>query len=200
MKFRRDLIIVALATFCLTSTLFMTLTSRSADSPNWDPWADLKEDGTVDIYDAITLANAYGSSGDTTKNVNVTNWPDLLNVTISNYCDGLILGRKALNVSLGSGVLYSPSERWYSDSVVVDCYTQYLLYLNFTGGASLIVEFRFITGGLELTGETVQVGAPHYILAGPYAVKGAAMRILVYEAPGGGDTDYFNAALYVFNA
>jgi len=75
MKFRRDLIIVALATFCLTSTLFMVVTSRSADSPNWDPWADIKEDGTVDIYDAITLSNAFGSSGETPKNVSVTNWP-----------------------------------------------------------------------------------------------------------------------------
>jgi hypothetical protein len=53
----------------------MVVTSRSVDSPNWDPWADIKEDGTVDIYDAITLANAFGSSGETPKNVNVTNWP-----------------------------------------------------------------------------------------------------------------------------
>jgi len=75
MKIRRDLIVVALATFCLTATMFMVVTSRSADDPNWNPWADLQDDGTVDIYDAITLANAYGSSGDTTKNVNVTNWP-----------------------------------------------------------------------------------------------------------------------------
>ena len=75
MKIRKDLIIVALATFCLTATLFMVVLTRSADDPNWDPWVDIKEDGTVDIYDAITLANAYGTSGDTTKNVTVTNWP-----------------------------------------------------------------------------------------------------------------------------
>jgi hypothetical protein len=75
MKIRKDLIVVALATFCLTATLFMVVTTKSADSPNWDPWADIKEDGTVDIYDAITLANAFGSSGTTPKDVNVTNWP-----------------------------------------------------------------------------------------------------------------------------
>ncbi len=74
MKIRKDLIVVALATFCLTATLFMVVLTRSADDPNWDPWVDIKEDGTVDIYDAITLANAYGTSGDTTKNVTVTNW------------------------------------------------------------------------------------------------------------------------------
>lgn len=73
MKFRRDLIIVALATFCLTSTLFMVVTSKSADSPNWNPWADINDDNNVDIYDAITLSNAFASSGNTSKNVNVTN-------------------------------------------------------------------------------------------------------------------------------
>ena len=89
MKIRKDLIVVALATFCLTATLFMVVLTRSADDPNWDPWVDIKEDGTVDIYDAITLANAYGTSGDTTKNVTVTNWPPrFLNVTLA---DNLVI-------------------------------------------------------------------------------------------------------------
>jgi len=91
MKIRKDLIVVALATFCLTATLFMVVLTRSADDPNWDPWVDIKEDGTVDIYDAITLANAYGTSGDTTKNVNVVNLPSVtvigrrVNVTWFDY-------------------------------------------------------------------------------------------------------------------
>ncbi len=75
MKFRRDLIIVALTTFCLTATLFMIVPTRSADDTNWDPWADIREDGIVDIYDAIMLSNAFGSSGTTPRNVNVMNWP-----------------------------------------------------------------------------------------------------------------------------
>jgi len=72
MKIRKDLVITVLVTFCLTATFFMTRASWSGGE--WDPWVDIKEDGTVDIYDAITLANAYGTSGDTTKNVTVTNW------------------------------------------------------------------------------------------------------------------------------
>jgi hypothetical protein len=42
----------------------------------YNSWTDLNGDGTVDIYDAITLADAYGTSGDSTRNVNVTNWPN----------------------------------------------------------------------------------------------------------------------------
>ncbi len=64
---RKDLIVVALATFCLTATVFMVIPTRS----EYDPWADLKEDGTIDIYDAIMLANVFGTSGNSTKNVNV---------------------------------------------------------------------------------------------------------------------------------
>jgi len=85
MKIRKDLIIVALATFCLTATLFMVVLTRSADDPNWDPWVDIKEDGTVDIYDAITLANAYGTSGDTTKSVTIAGHANKLAYSIENH-------------------------------------------------------------------------------------------------------------------
>jgi hypothetical protein len=71
---KKDLLVVALATFCLTTTISMIVPIKS-DDPNWDPWADIREDGIVDIYDAITLANAYGTSGTTPRNVNVMNWP-----------------------------------------------------------------------------------------------------------------------------
>ncbi len=73
---KKDLVIVALATFCLTATLFMIRSTQSNPSiGEYDSWTDLNGDGTVDIYDAITLANAYGTSGDPTRNVTVTNWP-----------------------------------------------------------------------------------------------------------------------------
>lgn len=39
---RKDLIIAVLATFCLTASVFMVFPTRSADDPNWDPWADIK--------------------------------------------------------------------------------------------------------------------------------------------------------------
>jgi hypothetical protein len=60
---RKDVITAVLITFCLTVTLFLTIPSHS--NPNaYDPWADLNDDGTIDIYDAIQLANTFGSSGE----------------------------------------------------------------------------------------------------------------------------------------
>lgn len=78
---KKDLVIVALATFCLTSTLFMILPSRSADR---DPWADVT--GPDDVLDDIVnmrdiqyeILRFNQNVSDMTRNVNVTNWPTWL--------------------------------------------------------------------------------------------------------------------------
>jgi hypothetical protein len=56
----------------------MIIPIRSSTTGKYDPWTDLNDDGTVDIYDAISLANTFGTSGDPTKNVNVANWPVMM--------------------------------------------------------------------------------------------------------------------------
>jgi len=75
---KRDLIIVALATFCLTSTLFMILPSRSAER---DPWADVsgptigEPDGTINMRDINYEIQHFNQNvSNMTRNVNVTNW------------------------------------------------------------------------------------------------------------------------------
>jgi hypothetical protein len=78
---KKDLVIVALATFCLTATLFMVKPIGSQSQvdlspPNtYDSWVDLNDNGIIDIYDAIMFSNHFDTSGDPTKNVNVTNLP-----------------------------------------------------------------------------------------------------------------------------
>lgn len=98
---RKDLIVVALATFCLTASLFMIGSIRSAGIGEYNPWADINNDGIVDIYDAILLSNAFNKNGqnltkasvmydsgwvnitdkcgkyvDIVHNLNITNWND----------------------------------------------------------------------------------------------------------------------------
>ena len=81
MKNRKDMVIVALATFCLTATLFMVLPIRS--QPNgYDAWLDTNDDGSINILEGILLSNHFLTSGDPTKNVNVMNE---LNVTVKNW-------------------------------------------------------------------------------------------------------------------
>jgi hypothetical protein len=80
---KKDLAIAVLSTFCLTISLFTIIPTRTllptdnvnASKPEYDPWLDYNEDGIVDISDILDTALAFGSTGDTTKNVNVTNFP-----------------------------------------------------------------------------------------------------------------------------
>jgi hypothetical protein len=58
----------------LTSLVFLAVTSSS--SQQYDPWVDFNEDGAIDIFDIVGVALAFGATGDPTKNVTITNWPD----------------------------------------------------------------------------------------------------------------------------
>lgn len=70
---KKDVIVAVLATFCLTATLFMVM--RTSSSPEYDPWKDIDDNGKIDMIDLWMLQKSYGTLGDPTKNVNVTNWP-----------------------------------------------------------------------------------------------------------------------------
>ena len=61
---KKYLAVAFVASLCLAAMLFIAIPTRSSPgTSNYNPWADLNDDGVVDIYDAITLANAYDSSG-----------------------------------------------------------------------------------------------------------------------------------------
>lgn len=71
---------------CLVTVLLFTsgtITGGSGDEAtdytvkgrDYDPWLDYNEDGNIDMKDIYAEILAFGTSGDPTKNVNVTNWP-----------------------------------------------------------------------------------------------------------------------------
>ena len=76
---KKDLVVSILCTFCLTTVL---LTMMPVQSAEWNPWLDVTEDGRVNVLDLIKTAGALGTMGDTTKNVNVTNWPISRDVSV----------------------------------------------------------------------------------------------------------------------
>jgi hypothetical protein len=75
---RKDLIIAVLATFCLTATIFLIIPIRSQTVGQYDPWLDINGDGKIDGKDIAMVARAFGTGGDPTRNVTVTNWPSQL--------------------------------------------------------------------------------------------------------------------------
>jgi hypothetical protein len=65
---RKNLAIAVLSVFCLTSTLFMIIPTRSesgiAAIGEYDPWIDINDDGTINFLDAILLGGAFGALGE----------------------------------------------------------------------------------------------------------------------------------------
>jgi hypothetical protein len=83
---KKDVVVAVLATFCLTIVLVTAVPVGSIGTYN--PWLDSpSEDGKIDVRDVAPVAAAYGTTGDPTKNVNVTNWPYELNTSVTNWPD-----------------------------------------------------------------------------------------------------------------
>lgn len=49
--------------------------STQNNGGSYDPWLDYNEDGKIDVNDLHPFGQSYGTTGDSTKNVSVTNWP-----------------------------------------------------------------------------------------------------------------------------
>jgi hypothetical protein len=80
---KKDLVIAVLATFCLTVTIFMIMPIKSANNP-YDPMLDYNHDGKIGLSDLVQFASSYGTTGDPTVNVNVTNWDQGCSVQTAN--------------------------------------------------------------------------------------------------------------------
>jgi len=62
---------------CLAATLLIV------GSTGYDPWVDYDEDGKIDATDLNRFSKEYGTAGDPTKNVTVTN--ESLNINVINF-------------------------------------------------------------------------------------------------------------------
>jgi hypothetical protein len=69
----RRSIIFGLAVVIWFAVAFVPLSTEQVGE--YDPWLDINDDGKIDIYDVAVTAQAFGTYGDPTKNVTVTNWP-----------------------------------------------------------------------------------------------------------------------------
>lgn len=163
-------LIALLVIVTATSAFFIGVTATE-----YNPWCDQDSDGDIDIFDIVPAATAYGTTGDPTKNVTVTNWPSDLDVNITNWRD-LDPAIDPLNISLGSVVL-SGYGTWYSPYIQLTGYKEYYLYVTVIG-TEMFAEHRFKAGGLEICGEAWEThSAPISDLMGPYLAKGPEFRI-----------------------
>lgn len=67
------------------SLLIYAPISQTQTERQYDPWVDTNDDGIIDIYDIVHACILYETTGNPTKNVNVTNWPTIQNVNVTNW-------------------------------------------------------------------------------------------------------------------
>jgi hypothetical protein len=79
---RKDLVIAILAILCVATSLFLVVKSTRSQTSSvrqYDTWLDTNGDGVIDGSDISSVARLFGAGpGDTTRDVNVTNWPSPL--------------------------------------------------------------------------------------------------------------------------
>ena len=85
----RKEVLIVLVTFCLTATLFSIIPVGSQGVRGYDPWYDVtgptpnQPDGKIDLRDYYAMGLKFGTEGDPTKNVSVTNWPEWMKAGMS---------------------------------------------------------------------------------------------------------------------
>jgi hypothetical protein len=139
---------LALVNLVVATVLLLTpfLVGLTASAP-YDPWYDLDENGAIDIFDVVRIAGTYGTTGDPSMNVNVTNWPTTINVTLVGRANKLAYTILAQSVDPG-GMYLSPWISIDGYSKVTVCvvttaeYNSYLLETRHSdGGTSFYMEY-----------------------------------------------------------
>jgi hypothetical protein len=102
MKIRKDVILAILITFCFTVSLFLVIPIRSADN-KYDPMLDYYHEGRIGLDDLVALANSYGTTGDPTLNVSVTNMDTTLYLGSINATGNQVTGVEWVLVNSSDG-------------------------------------------------------------------------------------------------
>lgn len=171
MTSKKELIIAVLSTFCLTATLFMIMPTRSSSAERqYDPWCDINDDGEIDmINDIRSVAILFGTYGDPTKNVNVTNWPidNQGNLKVK-----IIHNTKEWSVSI---IQNYPGANWFSNTT--RGYRQISFWCEADNTCTISVQW--FGGGYQV--ETINVNAwTDY--GREYDVLGPEIRIRTYSS------------------
>ncbi len=164
----------------LASPFLIHLTASVGE---YDPWLDTDDSGVIDMRDIGALARAFATTGDSTKNVTVTNWPT----------------EQTLNASLADHLVVSNEEPPAYFEVNLDGHSKITLALErHTSAGILIVYIHFKVGGvytpLIYSNNTLAIGR-HFLLR-DYEVIGPTIGI---EITAMGDPITVSLGIYAYD-
>ena len=190
----RKEVLIVLVTFCLAATLFSIIPVGSQGVREYDAWFDVtgpipgQPDGKIDLRDYYAMGLKFGTEGDPTKNVNVTNWPEFWGSA-----------KKGINQSLAFNLAIPKGDIWRSSSLLVDGYRQIYLFVDILNPSRGIVDITiyYIAGGIESEGYYTYINDNDYsYLFGPIEVKGPAMELQINNNNPTGGNITLSAAVY----
>jgi len=118
-----------LCALVLLTLVFIPLASQQGGG-TYDPWLDYNEDGKIDVTDLQPLGQAYGASGDATKNV-----------TIAKHTSKVIKVAEWVSVP---GYTY-----WFSGHMVIDGYSTVTVRIRFDAVANVYALICSDTVGVD---------------------------------------------------
>jgi hypothetical protein len=145
----------------------------------YDPWADINDDGIIDIYDLVNMANKYGATGDPTKNVTI--------IYKTYECAGT--------------AVINPGDSFYIENETRG-YREVTIGVGLSGGGpdevEIIVRFLVEYEGYRwmISEETFTVPAMKHV-AMTYPVKGSLLWILIHNYPSATKVAYVGWAVYI---
>ena len=145
---KKRYIVIALGMISVLLAVLFYSSVILAQPSEYDPWLDYNEDGTIDVNDLSPLGQSYGSSGDSTKNVNVTNFPRNLNVSIVRHSWNVTF---AINREVGS--------EWESHTCDVARYRQVTVGMRCISGTSCRFIIHWLISGVLVRYQTIDVNA-----------------------------------------
>lgn len=160
---KKDVVIVVLATLCLTVTLFSIIPVMSG--PQYDPWKDVNDDGVIDVKEYQIIKNAIPSVGDPTKDVRIQHGTCSWNTSVN------MAGNTSLSIS-NSTVGYEQMYVSAKSNLSLGCYAVIDLLACFAG-----VEYRYL-GNLSAYSYGPAMG-------GPYPIVGDMVKFCIYNGYNG---------------
>ena len=80
----KNYLVAAVLSAMVLALMFIPMSGSQTAMP-YDPWADINDDGKIDMKDVSYSARLFGTTGDPTKNVNVTNFPQTYHIIHTTY-------------------------------------------------------------------------------------------------------------------